>query len=136
VKPARSAPVLVDMVDPVGSEGELAVARQLEERGFTVLARNLRLGHAEVDLLARRRSTLLVVEVKTRAPAAAGGRRRPGSAPSGNDSHDRGGGGAAAAGEGALHPVVSRPALSAPEGAGSRFSRPITFPSRAAEKGA
>jgi putative endonuclease len=67
VKPARGAPVLVDMVDPVGSEGELAVARQLEERGFTVLARNLRLGHAEVDLLARRRSTLLVVEVKTRA---------------------------------------------------------------------
>jgi putative endonuclease len=71
VKPAAGALVLADMVDPVGRQGELAVARHLEARGFTVLAQNLRLGHGEVDLLARRGTTLLMVEVKTRA--AAGG---------------------------------------------------------------
>lgn len=46
--------------------GERYVAWYLRLRGYRVLARNLRTPVAEVDLLVRRASELVVVEVKTR----------------------------------------------------------------------
>jgi len=53
--------------------GEALAARHLAELGYTELARNLRVGHDEADLvmLAPCGRTLVVVEVKTRSDAGA-----------------------------------------------------------------
>jgi putative endonuclease len=51
---------------PSGSEGEEIAARYLAERGYQILARNLRSRLGEVDLIARDGATLVLVEVKTR----------------------------------------------------------------------
>lgn len=67
MKPSPAVLVLDDMAESVGKGGEQLVARELERRGFRLLGQNLRLGRGEVDLLARRGTTLLLVEVKTRA---------------------------------------------------------------------
>lgn len=50
-----------------GRIGEEAAALHLERRGYRILARNYRTGFAEVDLIARRGTTLVFVEVKTRS---------------------------------------------------------------------
>ncbi len=50
----------------LGCWGESAAARQLRRSGHQILARRTRLGGVEVDLLTRYRSTLVLVEVKTR----------------------------------------------------------------------
>ena len=42
-------------------------ANFLIERGYTILARNKHLGHAEVDLIAQNEEDLVFVEVKTRS---------------------------------------------------------------------
>ncbi|MBT8192460.1 MAG: YraN family protein [Acidimicrobiia bacterium] len=47
--------------------GESLAATFLEERGAVVLGRNVRAGRGEIDLLVRLDSTLVAVEVKTRA---------------------------------------------------------------------
>lgn len=49
-----------------GMLGEAAAARYLEEKGYRVLARNLREGKDETDLLAQTGNTLVFCEVKTR----------------------------------------------------------------------
>jgi putative endonuclease len=54
----------------IGDDGERAAAVRLEAMGWTVVARNLRLGRAEVDLLAIDPSdppSLVVVEVRRRS---------------------------------------------------------------------
>jgi putative endonuclease len=53
--------------------GESLAARHLAERGFTELARNLRIGHDEADLimLTPCAGTLVIVEVKTRSEPGA-----------------------------------------------------------------
>ena len=51
----------------LGISGEEYAARHLEASGWSILARNFRLGHKEIDLIARRGSTVVFVEVKTRA---------------------------------------------------------------------
>jgi putative endonuclease len=50
----------------LGRRGEALAAEMLQARGWTVLARNFRLGHKEVDLVVRSGSLVAFVEVKTR----------------------------------------------------------------------
>ncbi|MBR4204295.1 MAG: YraN family protein [Clostridia bacterium] len=50
----------------LGRIGENSAALWLEERGWEILARNLRLGHDEIDILARKDGILCFAEVKTR----------------------------------------------------------------------
>jgi putative endonuclease len=52
---------------PLGDRGERMAAEHLERAGWTVLARNFRVGHREVDLVARRGEVVAFIEVKTRA---------------------------------------------------------------------
>jgi len=46
------------------------VAAYLERGGFAVVARNLRLGRLELDIVARRAELVVVVEVRTRGTGA------------------------------------------------------------------
>jgi putative endonuclease len=54
----------------LGQRAEFAVADCLFALGFEVLARNLRLGHLELDVVARKGSLLVVTEVRTRGPSS------------------------------------------------------------------
>lgn len=54
----------------VGAAAEEAVARYLAVRGFDVVARNLRLGRLELDIVARRGPLVVVVEVRHRGEGA------------------------------------------------------------------
>jgi len=59
----------------LGREGERIVARELERRGWMIVARNVRVDgiRGEMDVIAVDGSTLVVVEVKTgRASARSG----------------------------------------------------------------
>ena len=49
--------------------GEALVAALLEERGFTICGRNVRVGRLELDVIARRGSLLVVCEVRSRKRA-------------------------------------------------------------------
>lgn len=59
----------------LGALGEQQAAAHLERLGFTVLGRNVRTGHGEIDLIACDGRTLVFVEVKTRALRAGAGAR-------------------------------------------------------------
>jgi putative endonuclease len=52
----------------LGADAEAAVADLLYVEGFDLLARNLRLGALELDIVARRGALLVVTEVRTRSP--------------------------------------------------------------------
>jgi putative endonuclease len=52
----------------IGQRAELAVADYLVAHGFAVLARNLRMGALELDVVARSGRLVVVVEVRTRGP--------------------------------------------------------------------
>jgi putative endonuclease len=54
----------------LGLRAELAVADYLVAHGFVILNRNLRLGALELDIVARHRELVAVVEVRTRAPGS------------------------------------------------------------------
>ena len=65
--------------DVLGAHGEEIAARELLGLGFSVLARNWRpatgkgLPRGEIDIIARDRGELVIVEVKTRSTTAFGG---------------------------------------------------------------
>ena len=50
-----------------GREGENLAADFLEKKGYQILARNYRFKHAEIDLIAKKESFIVFVEVKTRS---------------------------------------------------------------------
>lgn len=50
-----------------GRYGEAVAEAYLREQGFRILARNLHLRHAEIDLLALEGRTLCIVEVRLRS---------------------------------------------------------------------
>jgi len=56
----------------LGRRGEEAAARHLERRGYEILARGVRLLRGEIDIVARRRGTLVFVEVKARSGTGCG----------------------------------------------------------------
>ncbi|MCA9646585.1 MAG: YraN family protein [Polyangiaceae bacterium] len=51
-------------------EAERLVADYLERVGFQIVATNLRVGRLEIDIVARRRELIVVVEVRTRGETA------------------------------------------------------------------
>ncbi|MFC1642760.1 YraN family protein [Myxococcota bacterium] len=51
-------------------QAERAVARYLRDQGYLVVGRNVRLGHLELDIVARDDRTVVVVEVRTRGAGA------------------------------------------------------------------
>lgn len=56
----------------LGTWGEQRAAEFLERIGYSILARNFRYGHGEIDLIADDNGTLVFVEVKTQASEAMG----------------------------------------------------------------
>ena len=54
------------VTDPIGIIGEEEAAKMLEQKGFTILERNWRMGHLEVDLIAENKKEIVFVEVKAR----------------------------------------------------------------------
>ena len=59
-------------ISELGKKGERRAAWFYRLRGYRVVGRNVRLPTGEIDLVARRGSTLVVAEVKTRQTVAAG----------------------------------------------------------------
>jgi len=59
-------PLMAESHD-LGRRGEALAARWLARNGWTILARNFRVGRKEVDLVARRGRVVAFVEVKARA---------------------------------------------------------------------
>ena len=55
-----------------GAAGEALAARHLEQLNFRIIARNVHLRHAELDLVALDRQTLVFVEVRMRTSARFG----------------------------------------------------------------
>lgn len=51
----------------IGRYGEDIAAAHLIENGFTVIERNVRQGHNEIDIIAENERYILFVEVKTRS---------------------------------------------------------------------
>jgi len=64
--PARAA------TTPKGRDGEDEAARFLESHGLSLLARNVRVGGGELDLVAEDGGTVVFVEVKWRRDASRG----------------------------------------------------------------
>lgn len=50
----------------LGRRGEESAAQYLVDHGYTILGRNVQLGHLEVDILAKTETHLVFAEVKTR----------------------------------------------------------------------
>lgn len=55
-----------------GIEGEDKAANYLIREGYTILDRNWKSGHKELDIVAEKDGTLVVVEVKTRSSSKYG----------------------------------------------------------------
>lgn len=55
-----------------GNEGEQAACDYLIARGWQILARNVRRGRGEIDIIARRKKTTAFIEVKRRSSVCFG----------------------------------------------------------------
>ncbi|MGE3175466.1 MAG: YraN family protein [Planctomycetota bacterium] len=64
--PRRRAAATSRRPDTSGAAGERQAAAFLRRAGYRLVAANLRTVHAEIDLLVRRRRTVVAVEVKAR----------------------------------------------------------------------
>ena len=53
-----------------GARAEALVRAWLEEHGYDIVATNLRVGHLEIDIVARKGPLVAVVEVRTRGASA------------------------------------------------------------------
>ncbi|MFC7774745.1 YraN family protein [Flavobacterium sp. GCM10027622] len=51
----------------LGKQGEVAAVAYLRENGYEILEQNFVFQKAEIDIIARKRDWLIVVEVKTRS---------------------------------------------------------------------
>ncbi|ANH82170.1 hypothetical protein A8C56_15410 [Niabella ginsenosidivorans] len=51
----------------LGKEGENIAASYLAQRGYTILFKNWRYSHYEIDIIATRKNKLHFIEVKTRS---------------------------------------------------------------------
>ena len=56
----------------IGVWGESVAAKFLEERGYSVLARNVRTPYGEIDIVAGKNGFTVFVEVKTRTSSSLG----------------------------------------------------------------
>jgi putative endonuclease len=56
----------------IGSWGESAAAKYLEERDYRVLARNVRTPYGEIDIIVQKDDITIFVEVKTRTSRSLG----------------------------------------------------------------
>jgi putative endonuclease len=54
----------------LGRRGEALVAAHLERQGYRILARNVRVGRAEIDLIAARADLVVFCEVRSRSSDA------------------------------------------------------------------
>lgn len=52
--------------ETIGQQGERVAAENLQQLGYVILDRNVKLGRYEIDLIAREGDTVAFVEVKTR----------------------------------------------------------------------
>ena len=50
----------------LGQEGEDIAVKHLIDKGYVIIKRNYRNGHAEIDIIAQIEKQLVIVEVKTR----------------------------------------------------------------------
>lgn len=64
---ARHLPAIMSDGHVLGRRGESIAAEFLIQAGWTVVARNFRFGHKEIDLVVRRGRTVAFVEVKARS---------------------------------------------------------------------
>lgn len=53
----------------LGKKGEQLAVDFLKQHGYTIVKRNYRFEKAEVDIIAQKKNTLTIVEVKTRSTA-------------------------------------------------------------------
>jgi putative endonuclease len=56
----------------IGRKGESLAADYLQEKGYTILERNYRTPHGEIDLIAAKGEVIAFIEVKTRASYSLG----------------------------------------------------------------
>lgn len=56
----------------IGQEGERIAAEYLINKNYTIIARNYRIGKAEIDLIAQNENRRIFIEVKTRTSAKYG----------------------------------------------------------------
>jgi len=55
------------VTNPIAVFGEKEAAKMLEDKGFRIVARNWRMGHLEVDIIAQNKREIIFAEVKTRS---------------------------------------------------------------------
>lgn len=55
-----------DTTKKKGDEGEDLAVTYLKEKGYTIVERNYRYGHGEIDIIARHKNYLVFIEVKLR----------------------------------------------------------------------